>query len=390
MRAAALLLIALLILPAVSAWNTTIEIRERPYHVIDSLHINASSPCPQWVVMTLFGPEESRTASFFLNGTEKFCLENVSPRIIALGWKNVTVFLEARCPINISIQPVYDVDVCGREYYVSSWRYRIVRMPLKRERAAYEIQSPLEIEAIYFDSNRLYVNGTEVTELPLRAIITTENGSIAVEPRPLHSGLWWYQLGGFIRTKNLTVKLEGEGAEYIDEVYALALLPQKGFPSIPSYGEGYPPPSCGPVSYLRINGEALWEGENFTLFRYKTDDEKEGEIYVKNGFVCTKLNGGEACSGRLIPGPSHFEILFSYGTLYVMQRGRNFLTLELQSSGIYPELFLGLPSKRLYGMEIYARDPVPWKEKNKIWPAAAIGIILVLLGVLAVVVGRRR
>ncbi|CAD5244477.1 hypothetical protein [Thermococcus camini] len=203
MRAAVPILIILLLLPAVSAWNTTIKVHERSYYLINDLNINVSSPCQQWIFLTLIGPEESRTVSFLTSGKEEISLENLSPEILVLGWKNVTVIVEARCPLNVSIQPIYYPDVCGEEYYLPSWRYRIVRMPLKREGAAYEIQSPLEIEAIYFGSNRVYVNGTEVTELPLRAIMTTENGSMAVEPLPptvASGGTLW---PGFSRQETL-------------------------------------------------------------------------------------------------------------------------------------------------------------------------------------------
>ncbi|WP_188202232.1 hypothetical protein [Thermococcus camini] len=138
------------------------------------------------------------------------------------------------------------------------------------------------------------------------------------------------------------------------------------------------------MSYLRMNGEALWEGENFTLLEYKTDEGKEGKIYVKDGFVCTKVNGGEACSGPLIPGPSHFEVIFSGGTLYVTQWDKNLLTLELGAKGLHPKLFLGLPSEKLYGMEIYAREPVPWKEENKP-PGLLIGVLIIIGGIAAIV-----
>ncbi|WP_457751602.1 hypothetical protein [Thermococcus sp.] len=365
--------------------NTTISIPEKPYYVVDDLTINVSSTCPQWVFLTFYGPEESKVGSFFANGSEMLNLYNLSPKIFSLGWKNVTILVTSRCPLNISILPKYYPDVCGEEYYVSSWRYRIVTMPLRRtEIGTYELRSPLKVEAVYFLTDRPYLNGTPVSEFPLNAEVTMNGRKFTIEAIAVGNGRWWFPISS-PESGNLRVVLSGEAAGRISRAYALALFPQEyELPGIPSYGDGYLPPHCRPVGYLKMSGEAFWDGENFTLLKYMTDDGRKNEIYVKNGFVCARVGGGEGCSGPLIPGPSHFEVLFSNGVLVMRQWDRNLLTLETGSKGIVPELFLGLPSEKLYGMEIYAKNPVPWNEKKRNW-TLALGVLIIAAGILAVV-----
>lgn len=380
------IILLLLMTPLVAAWNTTIEIPERHYYVIDDLTINVTSPCPQWVFLTLYGPEESRTASFFADDTKVLHLYNLSPEIFSLLWKNVTVFVRSQCPLNISITPEYYPDICGKEYYVSSWRYRIVKMPLQRTgERSYKLNSPLRIEAIYFLTKRSYVNGTSVTALPLEVEIALNNKSLRITPAPIGNSYWWYRLKS-PESGHLNVTLSGVAAEYIGSVYVLALLPQEDkIRWIPSYTKGYHPPHCGPVSYMKMSGEALWEGENFTLLKYMTENGEEKEVYVKNLFICAKIERGvKVCSGPLLPGPSRFEIVFSSGVLEINQWDRTVLTLELENKGISPILFLGLPNRKLYGMEIYARNPVPWEEKRRNWVLIA-GLVLIATGSIAAI-----
>ncbi|ASJ12736.1 hypothetical protein A3L14_07480 [Thermococcus thioreducens] len=265
-------------------------------------------------------------------------------------------------------------------------------MPLRKiGNNSYELNSPLRMEAVYFSTERPYINGTKVSKLPLKARITLNGKSIIVEPRPIGDSYWWYHLKT-PESGNLRVTLGGEAAKHVSASYVLALLPQEeeGF-WIPSNENGYHPPHCGPLGYLKLSGEALWTGENFTLFEYMTDRGEEGEIYVENGFVCTKLNikGGKTCSGPLLPGPVRFEVFFSNGVLEIREWDRTLLTLELEREGLSPILFLGLPDGNLYGMEIYGKKPVPWKEERRDWASVA-GIIIIAVTVFVIIKASKR
>ncbi|NJE00973.1 hypothetical protein [Thermococcus sp. JdF3] len=388
MRGVALVMAAFLLLQPVLAWETTIDVPGREYQVIEDIEMNYTSSCPQWVFFTFSGPENSETASFFANGSGTLNLRNLSPPVVSSDWKHVRITIEARCPVNITAKPIYSPSVCGEEYYVAHWRYRIVKMPLHRRGDGYFLESPLDVKAIYFSSNRPYVNGSNVLDLPLEVLIKTGDSSTTVSPRPAWDGVWWLPINASGR---IEVTLRGEAAPYISEVYALALLPQResrGF--IPAYGDGYHPQSCWPREYLHLSGEAFWGGEDFTLFEYTTPDGKMERIYVKDGYVCARIDGGEACGGRLIPGPSRFEVLFVQGTLYIYQWGREFLSMDVGSRAIFPERFIGLPSKKLYGMEIYGRKPVPWEEKKGV-PDVLLGALAIAAGIgIIVVMARRR
>ncbi|NJE04769.1 hypothetical protein E3E36_01090 [Thermococcus sp. M36] len=366
-------------LSPISAWDTTIKVPAKEYHTIDDITIEYNSTCGGWVFGVVEWESGSRAFAFLAGRSGTLRLSEWPYPDIHLDIKgNASISFQAECPLNISVRADYGPDFYGDRFFTSEWRYRIVRMPFVNvTNDTYVLESPWPVLAVYLETDYIYFNGTYVPDLTMDSELDIGLTQIESGPERIAENVWWYDLSGF-RPRELRLTLKGPRAGFITKVYGYALVPYREHGYLANFEDGYTLWVSSLRRYVRITCEGLWTGENFTLFRFRTDRGEEHRVYVQDGVLCIEGSGGKSCSGeKMLPGPSRFEILFQDGWIYVGQWDRTLLKVELDTEGIEPFSFLDLPRERRYGGDVYLEGMVEYKD-GRGWKAVAAVLIPLL------------
>lgn len=394
MKRGVLLLIFLLFLPLVSAWNATFQFHPSSDKVLNDVLINYTSECPSWVFGTFDDGRLVQDFAFFVNGSGSVDLQDY---LHIEAPSNSTLYLESNCGLNVTVQPRYGIYMHPPEVRAFLTRFRVVKIPFRKVgENKFEIDTPWRLLTLYLEGNTLYHNGTYVPRLPLKVEIIWDNHSLLknVTGRRLR-----YRVDVSHETPmgKVILKLSGERAKYISHVYGYALVPhreEKQWWLIYNYKEGYYFGDGRPWREILIGLEFLWRGEDFTLARFTTQDGKELAIKVKDGGVCIGSFPTRTCGPTRLPrGALKLTIGFHDGYLWVLGEGDEYLNVYTGDEAVALTQFLvGIPKDDRYSVEIHAKDSSYWRPKKgtKVGPAEILGGSALVISLLALYIARKR
>ena len=394
MRRSVLLLILLLSLPSVSAWNATFQFHPSPGQVLYDVLINYTAECPSWVFGTFDDGRLVKEFAFFANGSGSVDLQDY---LYMEAPSNSTLYLKSNCRLNVAIQPRYGIYMHPPEIRAFLTRFRVVRIPFRKAgENRFEIDTPWRLLTIYLESNTIYHNRTYVPSLPLKVEIIWNNHSVLknVTGRKLR---YWVDVSHEMPRGKVILKLSGAKGKYVSHVYGYALVPHREEQQwwfIYNYKEGCYFGDGRPWREILIKLEFLWRGEDFTLASFTTQDEKELTLQVEDGRICMGEFPTKKCSPHRLPkGALKLTIGFQNGYLWVLGEGDEYLDVYTGDEAAALTRFLwGIPKDDRYSVEIHAKEGSYWKPKKRMeigWTEILSGSALVI-SLLALYLTRRR
>jgi len=387
------LLLILLFLPEVPAWNVTFQFHPSPGQVLDDVVLNYTARCSTWVFGTFDDGTILRDFAFFANGSGSFDLGDYT---YIYTPSNSTLYLESDCKLNVTPFPRYEINMRPPEIRVISGKFRLVKIPFKRTgETQFSVKVPWKLVAIYLESSTIYNNSVYVPELPLEVTVSWKYNSIT-KTNPPGKTFYWVDVSNQTPTGNVTVELFGERAKYIEEVYGYALVPYRKDNQwwlLYDESDGYYLSDGRLWRNVLIHVEFLWRGNDFTLATFTTQEEKKLSLRVKSGGICFGHFPTEECSStQLQRGGLQLTIGFRNGYLWVRGEGNEYLDVYTGTEAIsINQILRGIPKMDRYSIEIHASESVPWKpEKRRINPNLILSGSSLLMSLLAIVIARKR
>ncbi|BAD85172.1 hypothetical protein TK0983 [Thermococcus kodakarensis KOD1] len=265
----------------------------------------------------------------------------------------------------------------------------------------FRINVPWELIAIYLESDTIYENGTYVPKLPLDVEVSWKGEEIDRTPALAEPpASYWIDISEEKPSGEVFVKVSGERAKFITKVYGYVIIPYQsyypaigGFPFIFPQHDGYRISIYSYFGNVEVEGEFLWNGSNFTLFKFTTSKGETKELYVKDGRVCYGKWTRRACGRYSLPrGALKLTVGFNRGSLWVWNDGTVYFKTKLDSLGIKSMEFLGgIPSEDIYAVSVYATDRVYEEKDSPLGRVSlALSFIAVVLSLAALLRSRKK
>jgi len=399
MRKLILFLLGVLLTPALtSASNVTVSFHAPPGYILNDATVRYNASCSGWLVGVFNDGTSLQSFALYINRRGKFSLTDY----IFPGGRNPKLYLNSSCPINVSISPEYQPDMFPNTVKGEYRRYLLTKVGLENlGNGTFRINVPWKLVAIYLKSNTIHENGTYVPKLPLNVEVSWDGKEINKTPAPAEPPtLYWVDLGDEKPSGEVLVKISGERAKFITGIYGYILIPYQsyypamdGFPFISPRQEGCQMEISSYYENVKVEGEFLWRGNDFTLLKFITSHGETKELYVKGGHVCYGKWPRRTCGKASLPkGALKLMVGFNGRYLWVWSDGGDYFETKLNSLGITPVEFLdGIPEGDIYGVNVYAANSVPEEEDNP-WDEAslALSIIAVVISLTALVMSRKK
>lgn len=380
MRCGFPLLVLLLFIPIVSAWNATFQFHPPSGQMLDDIIVNYTTECPSWVFGTFDDGTLMHEFAFFANGSGSVDLQDY---LYLDTPSNSTLHLESNCKLNVTVHPRYGIYMHPSEIRALSTKFRLVLIPFKKTgKNRFEIDTPWKIVTVYLGTTTIYDNGTYAPNLPLKVRVSWGNQSVLKTPEGTGPPYYWVDVSDWKPQGRVILELSGKRAEYINSAYGYALVPhgeERQWWVIYNSKKGYYFGDGRPWKDVLIKLEFLWKGEDFTLASFVTQDEKELSLKVEeDGRICMGEFPTKKCgSYRLPKGALKLTVGFQNGYVWVWSDGKVYFDVYTGAEAADPMYLLqGIPKEDRYSVEIHAKDSSYWKPKKSI----EIGLAEVLGG----------